>query len=88
MTVGIFIEEATPFFAEFLAKFLALDYPKARMSLFIHRAGDWHNERLRIFFKTEVQDYAKVEVKSIDDLAEWKARNAALYVSMENALEK
>lgn len=78
--MGIFVERVTPFFPEFLEKFLALDYPKSRMSLFIHRDGDWHNEELREFLSNEVKEYAKVEVKSSDDLIEWKARNTALYV--------
>ncbi|OQR74134.1 procollagen-lysine, partial [Tropilaelaps mercedesae] len=85
--VGIFVEEATPFFSEFLEKFLALDYPKSRMSLFIHRGGDWHNEELRTFLADEVHAYTMVEVKSVDDLAEWKARSAAQQSCLANDCE-
>ena len=78
VTVGMFIEEPTPFFDEFLDNFLKLDYPKNKISLFIHRGVDYHNDRLNVFVESEAADYAKVDVTSIDDFLEWKAREKAL----------
>lgn len=78
ITVGVFIEEPTPFFDEFLEKFLKLNYPKEKMSLFIHRGVDYHNERLTQFMQNEVEGFAKIEVTSSDDFLEWRARERAL----------
>ena len=36
VVIGIFIENPTPFFEEFLHKFLALSYPKDKIHLYIH----------------------------------------------------
>ncbi|XP_028968240.1 procollagen-lysine,2-oxoglutarate 5-dioxygenase [Galendromus occidentalis] len=87
VTVGIFIEEATPFFDEFLDHFIELDYPKEKISLFIHRGVDYHNERLRQFVENGAASYAKLEMTSTDDLLEWKARERALEVCLLDACD-
>ena len=38
VTLGVFIEQATPFLEEFLAKVAGLIYPKDKIDLFIHNA--------------------------------------------------
>ena len=36
LLLGIFVEQPTPFFMEFLEKIAALNYPKNKISLFVH----------------------------------------------------
>lgn len=36
LLLGLFVEQPTPFFAEFLDKIAALNYPKDKISLWIH----------------------------------------------------
>jgi hypothetical protein len=38
VVIGVFIEQPTPFFEEFLAKLHGLNYPKDKIHLFIHNA--------------------------------------------------
>lgn len=41
VTIGIFVEKPTPFLEEFLQSILALEYPKNKISLFVHNAVSW-----------------------------------------------
>ena len=36
MTVGVFIEQPTPFMPEFFQRLLDMDYPKDKLNVFIH----------------------------------------------------
>lgn len=38
VTVGIYIEQPTPFLPEFLERFLSLDYPKDKLNVFVHNS--------------------------------------------------
>lgn len=51
IVIGIFIEQPTPFFDEFLEKIEALDYSKAKIDLFIHNAEDFHAAKVEDFVK-------------------------------------
>ena len=50
MVVGVFIEQPTPFFEEFLAKLHGLNYPKDKVHLFIHNAVTEKTNKFRFSF--------------------------------------
>ncbi|XP_071999185.1 procollagen-lysine,2-oxoglutarate 5-dioxygenase 2 isoform X2 [Engystomops pustulosus] len=51
VTVGVFIEQPTPFLPEFFNRLLALDYPKDKLSLFIHNSEVYHEKHVEQFWK-------------------------------------
>ncbi|XP_044146142.1 procollagen-lysine,2-oxoglutarate 5-dioxygenase 2 isoform X2 [Bufo gargarizans] len=60
ITVGVFIEQPTPFLPEFFTRLLALDYPQEKLSLFIHNSEVYHEKHVQIFWKE-----AKTVIKNL-----------------------
>ncbi|XP_040283981.1 procollagen-lysine,2-oxoglutarate 5-dioxygenase 2 isoform X2 [Bufo bufo] len=60
ITVGVFIEQATPFLPEFFTRLLALDYPQEKLSLFIHNSEVYHEKHVQTFWKE-----AKTVIKNL-----------------------
>lgn len=79
IVVGIFIEQATPFFEEFLKKIETLDYPKSKMNLFIHNSQEYHAQDLDEFLGRTSNSYNTIKlIKPQDNLDEVQARNAGI----------
>ncbi|XP_068136862.1 procollagen-lysine,2-oxoglutarate 5-dioxygenase 2 isoform X2 [Hyperolius riggenbachi] len=51
VTVGIFIEQPTPFLPEFFNRILALDYPTEKLSIFIHNSEVYHEKHIQKFWE-------------------------------------
>ncbi|CAI9614095.1 unnamed protein product [Staurois parvus] len=51
ITVGIFVEQPTPFLPEFFSRLLALDYPKDKLSVFIHNREVYHEKHIQKFWE-------------------------------------
>ncbi|XP_006895182.1 PREDICTED: procollagen-lysine,2-oxoglutarate 5-dioxygenase 2 [Elephantulus edwardii] len=81
VTIGVFIEQATPFLARFLDSLLTLEYPKEALKLFIHNKEVYHEKDIKTFF-----DKAKHEINTIkivgpeENLSQAEARNMGIGV--------
>ncbi|CAG0886727.1 unnamed protein product [Darwinula stevensoni] len=84
--IAIFIEQATPFFEEFLNRIEGLVYPKSKIHLFIHNAAEFHEKDVKEFVDQERDPaYASVKlIHALDNIKEWHAHNLA----MEHAVKK
>ncbi len=79
VTVGIFIEEPTPFLREFFERFSKLNYPKSKISLLVHNNVDYHDKLVESFFIDNKDSYNSLKyLKSVDDSPEHEARTEAL----------
>lgn len=79
VTIGVFIEQPTPFLPRFLDLLLTLDYPKEALKLFIHNKEVYHEKDIKVFF-----DKAKLEISTIkivgpeENLSQAEARNMGM----------
>uniref|UniRef100_A0A9L9PXC2 Procollagen-lysine,2-oxoglutarate 5-dioxygenase 2 n=1 Tax=Homo sapiens TaxID=9606 RepID=A0A9L9PXC2_HUMAN len=79
VSIGVFIEQPTPFLPRFLDILLTLDYPKEALKLFIHNKEVYHEKDIKVFF-----DKAKHEIKTIkivgpeENLSQAEARNMGM----------
>ncbi|EGW10258.1 Procollagen-lysine,2-oxoglutarate 5-dioxygenase 2 [Cricetulus griseus] len=79
VTIGVFIEQPTPFLPRFLNLLLSLDYPKEALKLFIHNKEVYHEKDIKVFF-----DKAKHEISTIkivgpeENLSQAEARNMGM----------
>uniref|UniRef100_A0A452S506 Procollagen-lysine,2-oxoglutarate 5-dioxygenase 2 n=1 Tax=Ursus americanus TaxID=9643 RepID=A0A452S506_URSAM len=79
VTIGVFIEQPTPFLPRFLDILLTLDYPKEALKLFIHNKEVYHEKDIKVFF-----DKAKREISTIkivgpeENLSQAEARNMGM----------
>ncbi|KAK7076278.1 Procollagen-lysine,2-oxoglutarate 5-dioxygenase 1, partial [Halocaridina rubra] len=79
VTIGIFIEKATPFLEEFFQKIVALTYPKSKISIFIHNNEEFHDKLVDGWIEEITPEYASVKyVKREENVKEWHARNSAM----------
>ncbi|XP_043926047.1 procollagen-lysine,2-oxoglutarate 5-dioxygenase 2-like isoform X2 [Protopterus annectens] len=79
VTIGIFIEQPTPFVPEFLERILALDYPKEKLSIFIHNKAVYHEKHIKTFWDQTKNVYrSRKLVGPEEDLSEGEARNMGL----------
>lgn len=62
--ISIFVHQPTPFLEEFFEKIGQLDYPKSRLSLFVHNSVEYHSAVVDEFLTSKGKDYRSV--KSID----------------------
>uniref|UniRef100_A0A4W2F9X7 Procollagen-lysine,2-oxoglutarate 5-dioxygenase 2 n=1 Tax=Bos indicus x Bos taurus TaxID=30522 RepID=A0A4W2F9X7_BOBOX len=79
VTIGVFIEQPTPFLPRFLNTLLTLDYPKEALKFFIHNKEVYHEKDIKVFF-----DKAKHEITTIkivgpeENLSQAEARNMGM----------
>uniref|UniRef100_G1NUP6 PLOD1-3-like GT domain-containing protein n=1 Tax=Myotis lucifugus TaxID=59463 RepID=G1NUP6_MYOLU len=79
VTIGVFIEQPTPFLPRFLDILLTLDYPKEALKVFIHNKEVYHEKHIKVFF-----DKAKHEISTIkivgpeENLSQAEARNMGM----------
>jgi hypothetical protein len=79
VTLAIFIEQATPFFEEFLKSIETLVYPKNKIDLFVHNAAEYHSSDVSQYVAKLGKIYRSVKVIKVqENVKDWHARNAAL----------
>ncbi|XP_030431891.1 procollagen-lysine,2-oxoglutarate 5-dioxygenase 2 isoform X4 [Gopherus evgoodei] len=85
VTVGVFIEQPTPFLSKFLDRLLTLDYPKELLSIFIHNNEVYHEKHIKKFWEK-----AKKAIRSIkivgpeENLSQAEARNMGMDLCRQN----
>ncbi|KAL7675331.1 hypothetical protein ACOME3_001594 [Neoechinorhynchus agilis] len=79
VSIGVFVEQPTPFLNEFFEKLTNIDYPKDKIYLFVHNAIDFHNQTVEDFISAHKNTYGKIKyLPSQDDILENQAKNAAI----------
>ncbi|XP_006016301.1 procollagen-lysine,2-oxoglutarate 5-dioxygenase 1, partial [Alligator sinensis] len=68
--IGIFIEQPTPFFSQFLKRLQTLHYPKKQTQLFIHNHEEHHRSQVDTFVKEHGKEYRAIRVIGPDDQLE------------------
>ncbi|XP_048881626.1 procollagen-lysine,2-oxoglutarate 5-dioxygenase 2 isoform X2 [Brienomyrus brachyistius] len=77
--VAVFIEQPTPFLPEFFERLLLLDYPKEKLSLFIHNSEVYHESHIQKFWDTNRLVYRSLKlVGPEEDLSQSEARNMGM----------
>ncbi|KAM4694589.1 procollagen-lysine,2-oxoglutarate 5-dioxygenase 2 isoform 2-T2 [Discoglossus pictus] len=85
VTVGIFIEQATPFLPEFFNRLLALDYPKEKMDIFIHNGEVYHEKHIQKFWEQAKNAYRIIKVVGPEEtITQADARNMGLDICRQN----
>lgn len=85
VTMGVFIEKATPFMEEFFERINGLVYPKSKISLFVHNTEEYHERMVQGWIEAVTPEFASVKyVSTEDNVKEWHARNSAIDYCMEN----
>ncbi|XP_044886896.1 procollagen-lysine,2-oxoglutarate 5-dioxygenase 2 isoform X1 [Mauremys mutica] len=85
VTIGVFIEQPTPFLPKFLDRLLTLDYPKELLSIFIHNNEVYHEKHIKKFWEK-----AKKAIRSIkivgpeENLSQAEARNMGMDLCRQN----
>ncbi|XP_062377217.1 procollagen-lysine,2-oxoglutarate 5-dioxygenase 2 isoform X1 [Sardina pilchardus] len=79
VTVGIFIEQPTPFLTEFFQRLLDLDYPKDKLNIFIHNNEVYHERHIQKFWEDNKNTFASFKVVGPEEyLTEGEARNMGM----------
>ncbi|XP_041923645.1 procollagen-lysine,2-oxoglutarate 5-dioxygenase 2 isoform X1 [Alosa sapidissima] len=79
VTVGIFIEQPTPFVPEFFQRLLDLDYPKKKLNIFIHNNEVYHERHIQRFWEDNKNTFASFKVVGPEEyLTEGEARNMGM----------
>uniref|UniRef100_UPI00358E9F2B procollagen-lysine,2-oxoglutarate 5-dioxygenase 2-like n=1 Tax=Myxine glutinosa TaxID=7769 RepID=UPI00358E9F2B len=85
VTVGVFIEQATPFLPEFLERLAALTYPKSKITLFIHNHEVYHEQHLQPFWEQHALLYRRLKIVGPEEeLTVAAARNMGMSVCRED----
>ncbi|XP_063062897.1 procollagen-lysine,2-oxoglutarate 5-dioxygenase 2 isoform X1 [Engraulis encrasicolus] len=79
VTVGVFIEQPVPFVPEFFQRLLDLDYPKDKLSIFIHNNEVYHEKHIQRFWEEHRNTFASFKVVGPEEnLSEGEARNMGM----------
>ncbi|XP_067851129.1 procollagen-lysine,2-oxoglutarate 5-dioxygenase 2 isoform X2 [Heptranchias perlo] len=78
VTVGIFIERPTPFLPEFLERLLTLDYPRKKLTFFIHNNEVYHEKHIHKFWEKHKDEFKVKFVGPEEILSEGDARNMGM----------
>ncbi|XP_006637768.2 procollagen-lysine,2-oxoglutarate 5-dioxygenase 2 isoform X1 [Lepisosteus oculatus] len=79
VTLGVFIEQSTPFMPEFLDRLLTLDYPKDKLSIFIHNNEVYHEKHIQRFWEQNKNALKSFKVVGPEEnLSQGEARNMGM----------
>lgn len=85
VTIGVFIDQPTPFLREYFEKISRLEYPKYKITMLIYNNAPMHNELVEAFFLKPENEYLSVKyIGPEDDFSEQDARNEAMKECMKN----
>ncbi|XP_033115227.1 procollagen-lysine,2-oxoglutarate 5-dioxygenase 1-like [Anneissia japonica] len=77
--MAIFIEQATPFIAQFFDGVLSLDYPKNKIDLFIHNNEMYHFNHVNNFTRDFAHQYASLKyIQPAIEITEGEARQKGI----------
>ncbi|KAM8952712.1 procollagen-lysine,2-oxoglutarate 5-dioxygenase 2 [Pelodytes ibericus] len=85
VTIGIFVEQPTPFLPEFFNKLLALEYPKENLFLFIHNSEVYHEKHIHKFWETAKNVIGSLKVVGPEEtITQAEARNMGMDLCRQN----
>ncbi|XP_075058020.1 procollagen-lysine,2-oxoglutarate 5-dioxygenase 2 isoform X2 [Mixophyes fleayi] len=85
VTVGVFIEQPTPFLPEFFSRLLDLDYPKEKLSLFIHNSEVYHEKHVQKFWEKAKHVIGNLKVVGPEEtITQAEARNMGMDICRQN----
>ncbi|XP_028923971.1 procollagen-lysine,2-oxoglutarate 5-dioxygenase 2 isoform X2 [Ornithorhynchus anatinus] len=85
VTIGVFIEQPTPFLPRFLDLLLTLDYPKEALSLFIHNNEVYHEKHIKAFWEKAKNIITTIKIVGPEEsLSQAEARNMGMDVCRQN----
>jgi procollagen-lysine,2-oxoglutarate 5-dioxygenase, invertebrate len=88
VTIGVFIEQPTPFLVEFFTKISNLKYPKSKLSLLIHNTVKQHSKVIETFIGKVKTEYSSIKyIKEELDSPEHEARSEAIEECKKNKCE-
>uniref|UniRef100_A0A8D2LKA9 procollagen-lysine 5-dioxygenase n=1 Tax=Varanus komodoensis TaxID=61221 RepID=A0A8D2LKA9_VARKO len=85
VTIGVFIEQPTPFLPRFLDILLNLDYPKEKLSFFIHNNEVYHEKHIKRFWEKAKHMIKPIKIVGPEEyLSQADARNMGMDICRQN----
>ncbi|XP_063772039.1 procollagen-lysine,2-oxoglutarate 5-dioxygenase 2 isoform X2 [Pseudophryne corroboree] len=85
VTVGVFIEQPTPFLPEFFNRLLDLDYPKEKLSIFIHNSEVYHEKHVQKFWEKAKGVMGNLKVVGPEEIiTQAEARNMGMDICRQD----
>ncbi|OCT80922.1 procollagen-lysine,2-oxoglutarate 5-dioxygenase 2 isoform X1 [Xenopus laevis] len=85
VTIGIFIEQPSPFLPEFFSRLLALDYPKENLFFFIHNSEVYHEQHIVKFWEQAKNVIGDLKVVGPEEpITQAEARNMGMDICRQN----
>ncbi|XP_051970452.1 procollagen-lysine,2-oxoglutarate 5-dioxygenase 2-like isoform X2 [Xyrauchen texanus] len=79
VTVGVYIEQPTPFLPEFLERLRTLDYPKDKLNVFFHNTEVYHEKHIQKFWEENKDVFHSFKVVGPEEiLSQGEARNMGM----------
>ncbi|XP_033006284.1 procollagen-lysine,2-oxoglutarate 5-dioxygenase 2 isoform X2 [Lacerta agilis] len=79
VTIGVFIEQPTPFLPKFLDRLLTLDYAKEKITLFIHNNEVHHERHIKKFWEKAKHMFKTIQIVGPEEyLSQADARNMGM----------
>uniref|UniRef100_A0A8C5A3U5 procollagen-lysine 5-dioxygenase n=1 Tax=Gadus morhua TaxID=8049 RepID=A0A8C5A3U5_GADMO len=77
--LGVFIEQPSPFLPEFFQRLLTLDYPREKLSLFLHNQEVLHEKHIEKFWTEQRHHFKSFKVVGPEEnLSQGDARNMGM----------
>ncbi|XP_054838690.1 procollagen-lysine,2-oxoglutarate 5-dioxygenase 2 isoform X2 [Eublepharis macularius] len=85
VTIGVFIEQPTPFLSRFLDRLLTLEYAKEKLSLFIHNNEVYHEKHIKKFWEKAKHAISTIKIVGPEEnLSQADARNMGMDICRQN----
>ncbi|CAI5775655.1 procollagen-lysine,2-oxoglutarate 5-dioxygenase 2 isoform X2 [Podarcis lilfordi] len=85
VTIGVFIEQPTPFLPKFLDRLLTLDYAKEKITLFIHNNEVHHERHIKTFWEKAKHMFKTIQIVGPEEyLSQADARNMGMDICRQN----
>ncbi|CAJ0930598.1 unnamed protein product [Ranitomeya imitator] len=77
--LAVFIEQPTPFLPQFLERLMMINYPRDRLSLYIHNSEVYHEQHIQNFFENHKEEFPAVKVVGPEEgLSQGEARDMGM----------
>ncbi|XP_046879304.1 procollagen-lysine,2-oxoglutarate 5-dioxygenase 2 isoform X2 [Hypomesus transpacificus] len=84
--IGVFIEQPSPFLSEFFQRLLTLDYPKHKLSVFVHNNEVYHERHIQRFWEEHRNVFNSFKVVGPEEnLSQGEARNMGMDLCRKDA---
>ncbi|XP_061492936.1 procollagen-lysine,2-oxoglutarate 5-dioxygenase 2 isoform X2 [Rhineura floridana] len=85
VTIGVFIEQPTPFLPKFLDRLLTLEYVKEKLSFFIHNNEVFHEKHIKRFWEKAKNMFKTIHIVGPEEyLSQADARNMGMDICRQN----